>query len=81
MKFLIALCLLFTGCVHTEFELPNNGGKLSRTSVLTNHNIGELDVRTAGPNPGVKLKGYGSDQTTAAADALALAASILKGQP
>lgn len=75
--FIVPLAALFSGCVHTEVELPNHGGKFKRTSVLSNQSVGKIDVRTAGSqNPGVTVDGYGNNSTEVAKAALALANAL-----
>ena len=79
MKTLViaALALALSGCVHTEVELPNNGGKFSRTSFLSNQSIGKVDVRT--PNStGVTIDSYGNDSSEVAQAALSLALAATK---
>lgn len=68
-----------SGCVHTEVDLPNNGGHFSRTSVLSNQSVGKIDVRTSGSqNPGVSIDGYDNNSTEVAQAALALANALAK---
>jgi hypothetical protein len=69
----------FSGCVHTEVDLPNSGGHFSRTSFLSNQSVGKIDVRTSGSqNPGVSIDSYGNNSTEVAAAALALANALAK---
>lgn len=83
MKLLTLLCLvaLLSGCVHTVVELPNNGGKFSRTSFLSSQTVGKVEVKLSGPDAGVKIGNYGQEGTTVAAQALQLAADALKKTP
>jgi hypothetical protein len=69
----------FSGCVHTEVDLPNNGGHFSRTSFLSNQSVGKIDVRTSGSqNPGVSIDSYGNNSTEVAQAALQLANALAK---
>lgn len=69
--------LLTSGCVTTEVDLPNNGGRFKRTSFLSNQSIGKIDVRT--PNAtGVTIDSYGNNSTEVVEKARALADALAR---
>lgn len=66
---LIVAATFAAGCVHTEVELPNNGGRYSSTSFLATRQARAVNVKL-GPDKSVTISGYGQDGTETAKEAL-----------
>lgn len=77
---LLILASLCAGCIHTEIELPNSGGKYSSTTFLASRQAAKIVV-TMGDGKGVTIDGLGQQSTDVAKQALATALTALNKAP